>query len=83
MGKAQLFCFCIYFQLCSQAVWIWPGKTGIFTLKAHSCLGNADIIFHDTLLDSNYLQKFTAAKVPVGKRYGRPGKKINFRGLGT
>lgn len=51
-----------------------PGDPELLTLKALSCLQNADIIFYDALLDSDYLKKFTAIKVAVGKRCGKHSK---------
>lgn len=51
-----------------------PGDPELLTIKALSCLENADVIFYDALLDSDYLQRFAAIKVPVGKRCGKHSK---------
>ncbi len=48
-----------------------PGDYGLVTRKAENNLQNADIIFYDDLIDQEYLQKFSAEKVYVGKRKGQ------------
>ncbi len=52
-----------------------PGNPELLTIKALSCLHEADVIFYDALLDSNYLSEFEAVKVSVGKRCGHHSKK--------
>ena len=47
-----------------------PGDPDLLTVKAVKKLETADIIFHDALIDPDYLQNFTAEKVDVGKRCG-------------
>ncbi len=46
-----------------------PGDPGLLTVKAKDALENADIIFHDDLVDRFYLSQFNADKVYVGKRF--------------
>ena len=47
-----------------------PGNPDLLTLGGDKALAQSDIIFHDDLLDKDYLQKYTAEKVYVGKRKG-------------
>jgi uroporphyrin-III C-methyltransferase/precorrin-2 dehydrogenase/sirohydrochlorin ferrochelatase len=47
-----------------------PGNPELLTLRAMAYLSQADIIFHDALLDSQFLNHFAAEKVSVGKRCG-------------
>ncbi len=47
-----------------------PGDYGLITRKAEYNLLRADIIFYDDLIDQEYLRKFCAEKVYVGKRKG-------------
>lgn len=48
-----------------------PGNADLLTIAGDKALAKADIIFHDDLLDKNYLQKYKAEKVYVGKRNGK------------
>ncbi len=45
-----------------------PGNPDLLTIGGDKALLQADIIFHDDLLDRNFLDKYTAEKVYVGKR---------------
>lgn len=45
-----------------------PGNPDLLTIGGDKALAQADIIFHDDLIDIDYLQKYTAEKVYVGKR---------------
>lgn len=45
-----------------------PGNPDLLTLGGEKALARADIIFHDDLLESAYLDKFIAKKIYVGKR---------------
>ena len=47
-----------------------PGNPDLLTLGGDRALAQADIIFHDDLLDKDYLKKYKAEKVYVGKRKG-------------
>ena len=47
-----------------------PGNPDLLTLGGDKALAQSDIIFHDDLLDKDYLKKYTAEKVYVGKRKG-------------
>lgn len=47
-----------------------PGNPELLTLGGDKALSQSDIIFHDDLLDKDYLQKYAAEKVYVGKRKG-------------
>lgn len=51
-----------------------PGNPELLTVKALYYLSQADIIFHDALLDSQFLKSFKAEKVCVGKRCGNHSK---------
>ncbi len=61
-------------QMCSFGkVWLvgfGPGDPELLTIKGYKLLEKADIIFHDDLLNSEFLLKFRAEKVYVGKRKG-------------
>ncbi|MDR1682220.1 MAG: uroporphyrinogen-III C-methyltransferase [Candidatus Symbiothrix sp.] len=48
-----------------------PGNPDFLTLAACKSLTQADIIFHDDLLDKDFLSPFEAEKVYVGKRKNR------------
>jgi len=48
-----------------------PGNPDLLTIGGDKALSRADIIFHDDLLDKDYLDKYTAEKVYVGKRKDR------------
>lgn len=48
-----------------------PGNPDLLTLAGDRALAEADIIFHDDLIDQDYLQKYQAEKVYVGKRNGK------------
>ncbi len=45
-----------------------PGSPGLLTLRGHEILQEAEIIYHDDLIDQNFLQNYPAPKVYVGKR---------------
>ncbi len=47
-----------------------PGDYSLITRKAESDLLKADVIFYDDLIDQEYLNKFSAEKIYVGKRKG-------------
>jgi uroporphyrinogen III methyltransferase/synthase len=47
-----------------------PGNPDLLTLGGDKALAQSDIIFHDDLLDKDYLKKYAADKVYVGKRKG-------------
>lgn len=47
-----------------------PGNPDLLTLGGDKALNQSDIIFHDDLLDKDYLKKYAAEKVYVGKRKG-------------
>jgi uroporphyrinogen III methyltransferase/synthase len=47
-----------------------PGDPDLLTIKAYKAIENAEIIFHDDLIDKNFLNKFSSKKVYVGKRKG-------------
>lgn len=49
-----------------------PGDPGLMTLKTNQFLLEADVIFHDALLDTKFLEQYPARKIPVGKRCGQP-----------
>ena len=52
-----------------------PGDPDLLTLKALRALQDADIIFYDELVSSEVLDRARrdAARVPVGRRVGKPG----------
>ncbi|MDR2774618.1 MAG: uroporphyrinogen-III C-methyltransferase [Tannerella sp.] len=45
-----------------------PGNPELLTVGGDSALQKADVIFHDDLVDKDFLGKYKAAKVYVGKR---------------
>jgi len=45
-----------------------PGDPELLTVKAHKALQQADIIFHDCLLNKDYLDNFKGEKICSGKR---------------
>lgn len=45
-----------------------PGDPDLLTIAGDKALKNADIIFHDDLLDKDSLEKYPAEKIYVGKR---------------
>lgn len=47
-----------------------PGDPDLLTIKGHKILKTADVIFYDDLLNKEFLTKFKAKKVYVGKRKG-------------
>lgn len=47
-----------------------PGNPDLLTLGGDKALSQSDIIFHDDLLDKEYLQKYKGEKIYVGKRRG-------------
>ena len=49
-----------------------PGDPELLTLKADRLLREADVIFHDELLDAVALDRYPGRRVPVGKRGGAP-----------
>lgn len=48
-----------------------PGNPDLLTIGADKAMKEADIIFHDDLLDQDYLNRYPAEKVYVGKRKDR------------
>ena len=48
-----------------------PGAADLLTLRAARLLGEADIVFHDALVQPEILDLIKGRKVPVGKRSGR------------
>lgn len=48
-----------------------PGDPELLTIKGEKALKQADIIFYDDLLDKDYIEKYSAEKVYVGKRKDR------------
>jgi len=48
-----------------------PGNPDLLTIGGDKALTQADIIFHDDLLDKNFLEKYRAEKFYVGKRKDR------------
>ena len=60
--------------MCSSGkVWLvgfGPGDPELLTIKGYKLIKTADIIFYDDLLNKEFLQKFQAEKVYVGKRKG-------------
>ncbi len=48
-----------------------PGAPDLLTLRGEKALREADVIYHDDLLDAAGLQRFPGEKVYVGKRAGR------------
>ena len=47
-----------------------PGNPDLLTIGGDKALSKADVIFHDDLLDKDFLNKYNAEKVRVGKRKG-------------
>ena len=45
-----------------------PGNPDLLTIGGDKALSCADIIFHDNLIDKDFLEKYRAEKVYVGKR---------------
>lgn len=52
-----------------------PGDPDLLTIKALRALQDADVIFHDDLVSPDVLDRARrdAARVPVGRRIGKPG----------
>jgi uroporphyrin-III C-methyltransferase/precorrin-2 dehydrogenase/sirohydrochlorin ferrochelatase len=52
-----------------------PGDPDLLTIKALRALQDADIVFYDELVSSEILDRVRrdAARVPVGRRVGKPG----------
>jgi len=52
-----------------------PGDPDLLTVKALRALQDADIVFYDELVSSEILDRIRrdAARVPVGRRVGKPG----------
>ncbi len=48
-----------------------PGNPDLLTLGGDRALRQADVIFHDDLLDKAFLEQYAGEKVYVGKRDGR------------
>lgn len=48
-----------------------PGDPSLLTIAGDHALREADIIFHDDLLDKDYLSLYRGEKIYVGKRNGR------------
>ena len=48
-----------------------PGNPDLLTLGGDKALEQADIVFHDDLLEQGFLEKYKAEKVYVGKRKDR------------
>lgn len=47
-----------------------PGNADLLTIGGDKALSKADVILHDDLLDKDFLDKYPAQKVYVGKRSG-------------
>lgn len=45
-----------------------PGNPDLLTILGEKKLAEADVIFHDDLLDKDFLEKYPAEKIYVGKR---------------
>jgi uroporphyrinogen III methyltransferase/synthase len=57
-----------------------PGNPELLTIGGDNVLREADVIFHDELVDIDFLGKYDATKVYVGKRRGKhsyPQEEIN------
>ncbi|NOX89175.1 MAG: uroporphyrinogen-III C-methyltransferase [Calditrichaeota bacterium] len=52
-----------------------PGNPELMTIKADKVLSEADIIFYDDLVDKDYIRKYSAELVYVGKRKGKHSKR--------
>ena len=52
-----------------------PGDPDLLTIKALRALQDADVVFHDALVTPEILDRIRrdAARVPVGRRVGKPG----------
>jgi uroporphyrin-III C-methyltransferase / precorrin-2 dehydrogenase / sirohydrochlorin ferrochelatase len=52
-----------------------PGDPDLLTIKALRALSDADVVFYDELVSSEILDRIRrdAARVPVGRRVGKPG----------
>jgi uroporphyrin-III C-methyltransferase/precorrin-2 dehydrogenase/sirohydrochlorin ferrochelatase len=52
-----------------------PGDPDLLTIKALRALQDADVVFYDELVSSEILDRIRrdAARVPVGRRVGKPG----------
>ncbi|MDR3365787.1 MAG: uroporphyrinogen-III C-methyltransferase [Prevotellaceae bacterium] len=48
-----------------------PGNPDLLTIGGDKALCRADVIFHDDLVDKDFLNKYRAVKVYAGKRSGR------------
>jgi len=48
-----------------------PGDPDLLTIKGLRALENADVIFYDDLTNEEYLNRFRAQKIYVGKRSGK------------
>ena len=48
-----------------------PGNPDLLTIGGDKALAGADVIFHDALIDMEFLNKYSATKVHVGKRKGK------------
>jgi uroporphyrinogen III methyltransferase/synthase len=48
-----------------------PGNADLLTIGGDMALSEADVIFHDDLLDKNFLEKYWGEKIYVGKRKGK------------
>ncbi|HEY7238965.1 MAG TPA: uroporphyrinogen-III C-methyltransferase [Burkholderiales bacterium] len=56
-----------------------PGACDLLTLRAARLLGEAEVVFHDALIDQEVLRLASrAAKIPVGKRSGRHSTAQHF-----
>src|SRR5262249_23299505 len=57
-----------------------PGAADLLTLRAARLLGEADVVFHDALIDKEVLRLASGAtKIQVGKRCGRHSTAQHFR----
>lgn len=57
-----------------------PGDPELLTIKAFKVLSKADVIYYDDLISKEYIKRFNAEKIYVGKRKGRhsmPQDEIN------
>ncbi|MDH8543912.1 SAM-dependent methyltransferase, partial [Klebsiella pneumoniae] len=52
-----------------------PGDPDLLTVKALRALQDADVVFYDDLVSPEILDRVRrdAARVPVGRRVGKPG----------
>ena len=59
----------------SRMVGAGPGDPDLLTVKALRALQDADVVFHDELVSPEILDRIRrdAARVPVGRRAGKPG----------